>query len=70
MGPITKARVNRLRDDFENLAQSFFFFLWSNLAHSFVKEIREECGKEEKSKLNGPNIKSGQFKTLIMVQEQ
>ena len=47
MVPITKARAKRLKEGFENLAKSF------------VEEMHQECAKEEKMRLNRPNIESG-----------
>ena len=54
MGPITKARSKMLKESFRNIAKSF------------VEKMHQECAKEEKTKLNRPNIESGQPKTLIV----
>ena len=54
VGPITRAREKMLKESFRNLAKSF------------VEKIYQEWAKEEKTKLNGPNIESGQPKTLIV----
>ena len=58
MEPITRMRAKRLKEGFGNLAKSF------------VEVRHQEWAKEEKIKLNGPNIESGQPKTLIMTQWQ
>ena len=47
IGPIKRARVKRLKEGFGNLTKSF------------VEEMHQEWVKEEKTKLNRPNIKSG-----------
>ena len=47
MGPITRVRAKILKESFGNLAKSF------------VEEMHQEWAKEDKTKLNGPNIESG-----------
>ena len=56
VGSITRVRVKRLKESFENLAKSF------------MEEMHQEWAKEDKTKLKGPNIESGQSKTLIVAQ--
>ena len=58
VGPITRARAKMLEESFENLTKSF------------VEEKHQEWAKKEKTKLNRPNIESGQPKTLIVAQWQ
>ena len=58
VGPITRVRVKMLKESFGNLPKSF------------VEEMHQEWAKEEKTKLNGPNMESGQPKTLIVAQWQ
>ena len=47
MKPITRVRAKMLKESFGNLAKSF------------VEEMHQELVREEKTKLNGPNIESG-----------
>ena len=56
--PIIRARTNMLKESFGNLAKSF------------MEEMYQEWAKEEKIKLNGPNMENKQPKTLILAQWQ
>ena len=58
VGPTTRAGAKMLKESFGNLAKSF------------VEEMHQEWAKKEKIKLNGPDMESGQPKTLIVAQWQ